>query len=294
MAPSNNLTARIEALLTARTERSVRVLQADAIGGGSINDAYRIGTNAGRYFLKVNSADRFPSMFEAEADGLRRLREAHAVRAPAVIAFGEEADEAFLLLEHIEDGARGRAFWERFGQALAALHRNTHSHFGLERDNYIGSLKQVNTPTADWAAFFIRHRLEPMVKMARDTKRTEAGMAFRFERLFGKLEWLFPKEPPALLHGDLWNGNFLSGPGGEPVLIDPAVYYGHREMDIAMTMLFGGFDAGFHTAYNAAWPMELGWEERVELCNLSPLLVHANLFGGGYPQKVEAVLRRHT
>ena len=117
-------------------------------------------------------------------------------------------------------------------------------------------------------------------------------MAFRFERLFHRLDHLFPSEAPALLHGDLWSGNLLGDAQGRPVLIDPAVYYGHREMDLAMTRLFGGFDPGFHTAYQAEWPLEAGWEERVDLCNLYPLLVHVNLFGGSYVAQVEAVLRR--
>ncbi|MFZ1692867.1 MAG: fructosamine kinase family protein, partial [Flavobacteriales bacterium] len=159
-------------------------------------------------------------------------------------------------------------------------------------DNYIGSLKQVNTPAADWPSFFIHQRLEPQLRMARDAKRVEAGMAFRFERLFAKLDQLITVEPPALLHGDLWSGNFICDANAQPVLIDPAVYYGHREMDIAMTKLFGGFDSGFYAAYNDAWPMERGWEERMDLCNLYPLLVHVNLFGGGYAAQVEAALRR--
>jgi protein-ribulosamine 3-kinase len=130
--------------------------------------------------------------------------------------------------------------------------------------------------------------------MARDNKRVEAGMAFRFERLFHRLDTLFPTEPPALLHGDLWSGNFLCDTQGRPVLIDPAVYYGHREMDLAMTRLFGGSDAALYAAYTDEWPLERGWEERVDLCNLYPLLVHVNLFGGSYITQVEAVLRRYV
>jgi fructosamine-3-kinase len=268
------------------------VEQAVPVGGGSINDAYRLDTAAGRFFVKVNSADRFPSMFEAEADGLRRLRDAKALRVPSVIATGEDHDDAYLLLEWIEEGAKTLAFWESFGRGLARLHAHTRERFGLDRDNYIGSLKQVNTPEPDWPGFFVHHRLEPQLKLARDRKRMEAGASFRFERLFAKLDRLFPKEAPALLHGDLWNGNFLCDTEGRPVLIDPAAYYGHREMDLAMTRLFGGLDPAAYDAYQAEWPLEAGWEERVDLCNLYPLLVHVNLFGGGYAAQVEAVLRR--
>ena len=262
------------------------------MGGGSINDAWRLETDAGRFFLKTNSADSFPSMFEAEADGLQRLREAGPLRVPEVIAHGEDHDDSFLLLEWVESGTRKPGFWAGFGRGLAQLHRHTQKHFGLERDNYIGSLVQRNTAASDWPSFFIHQRLEPQLKMARDRKRVEAGMAFRFERLFHQLDKLFPAEPPALLHGDLWTGNFLCDSNSRPVLIDPAVYYGHREMDMAMTRLFGGFDVDLYAAYHAEWPLEQRWEERVDLCNLYPLLVHVNLFGGGYVAQVEAVLKR--
>jgi protein-ribulosamine 3-kinase len=296
MSLSRTLTHRLAAHLTQHLGREVEVRHADPVGGGSINDAYGLDTSAGRWFVKVNAADRFPSMFAAEADGLRRLGATGGVRVPAVIATGEERadgrDESFILMEWVEQGLRTTTFWQAFGRALAALHRHTAPAFGLEVDNYIGSLPQVNTPEGDWHTFFIRHRLEPQLRMARDRKRVEAGMAFRFERLFHQLDRLFPAEPPALLHGDLWSGNHLCDAGGRPVLIDPAVYHGHREMDIAMTRLFGGFDPAFLTAYQEEWPLEAGWEERLDVCNLYPLLVHVNLFGGGYVAQVEAVLRR--
>ena len=269
------------------------------VGGGSINDAYRLDTNQGPFFVKINSADRFPSMFEAEADGLKRLRATNTIRVPMVIASGEDHDDSYLLLEHIEGGLKTPVFWEGFGRSLARLHGYTNSTFGLDRDNYIGSLKQVNTPHAKWDDFFIHCRLEPQVKMARDspgpgTGDIGMGDVLRFERLYAKLPSLFPDEPPALMHGDLWCGNFLCAASGKPVLIDPAVYFGHREMEIAMTKLFGGFEPGFYSAYIDERPMEPGWEERVDLCNLYPLLVHMNLFGGGYAQRVRQSLKRYV
>lgn len=278
--------------LSAHMGRQVDIEEAFSVGGGSINDAWRLETDAGRFFLKTNSADRFPSLFEAEADGLHRLHEAGPLKAPEVIAHGEDHDDSFLLLEWVEGGPCSATFWVDFGRGLAQLHRNSGPHFGLERDNYIGSLKQVNTSAADWPSFFIHQRLEPQLKLARDRRRVEAGMAFRFERLFHRLDTLFPAEPPALLHGDLWSGNLLCDNENRPVLIDPAVYYGHREMDLAMTRLFGGFDPELYTAYHAEWPLEQGWQERVDLCNLYPLMVHVNLFGGGYVAQVEGVLKR--
>lgn len=292
MPITGSLIELLAELLSVHCGQPVDIEEAFPVGGGSINDAWRLETDAGRFFLKTNSADRFPSMFEAEADGLRRLRDAGPLRVPEVIAHGEDHDDSFLLLEWIEGGVKGPGFWSDFGRCLAQLHRHTQERFGLERDNYIGSLVQRNTPENDWASFLIHQRLEPQLKLARDRKRVEAGMAFRFERLFHQLDELFPAEPPALLHGDLWSGNFLCDNKGRPVLIDPAVYYGPREMDLAMTRLFGGFDEALYTAYHAEWPLEHGWEERVDLWNLYPLLVHVNLFGGVYVAQVEAVLRR--
>lgn len=261
-------------------------------GGGSINDSYRLETDAGRFFVKMNAADRFPSLFEAEADGLRRLHEAEALQVPDVIDHGEIDGHGYLLLEWIESGLKEHGFWEELGRGLARLHRHSQAQFGLDRDNYIGSLKQANAPAADWPSFFIRQRLEPQLKLARDHQRLGDGATFRFERLFMQIDRLFPTEPPALLHGDLWSGNILCDARSQPVLLDPAVHYGHREMDLAMTRLFGGFEDPFYAAYHAEWPMAEGWEERVDLCNLYPLMVHVNLFGGAYTAQVESILKR--
>ncbi|MEZ4791106.1 MAG: fructosamine kinase family protein [Flavobacteriales bacterium] len=274
--------------------RPVDIEECVVVGGGSINDAYRLETNEGRYFVKVNQADRYPSFFAAEADGLGRIGATSTMRVPRVIAVGEDHDDSYLLLEWIASGPKTPAFWSDFGRSLAALHRHTAPAFGLERDNYIGTLVQRNTEHPGWTEFFVQCRLEPMVAKARDRKRLGGGDVLRFERLYAQLDALFPTEAPALLHGDLWNGNFMCGADAKPVLIDPAVYHGHREMDIAMSTLFGGFDPGFIAAYDDAWPLEQGWRERVDLCNLYPLLVHVNLFGGGYVQQVQAVLKRFT
>jgi len=294
MPLSGSLIERLCEHLSRHVGGPVDIEQAVPVGGGSINDTYRLHTTHGPWFVKVNSADRFPSMFEAEADGLRRLAATHTLRTPAVIAHGEDHDDSYLLLEHIPGGLRTPAFWTAFGTGLAHLHRHTAEHFGLERSNYIGSLVQRNTPADTWPGFFIHTRLEPLVKQARDRRRLEAGTALRFERLYARLENLFPPEPPALLHGDLWSGNFLCDTDGRPVLIDPAVYYGHREMDLAMARLFGGFERAFFEAYHAHHPLESGWAERVDLCTLYPLLVHTLLFGGTYAQQVAAGVRRYV
>jgi fructosamine-3-kinase len=292
MGLSSSLAVRLLADLRIKVSGTIVLREEQGVGGGSINDCYRLNTNEGPFFVKVNSADRFPSMFEAEVDGLRRLREAGSIRVPRVIAHGEVDGTAYLLMEHIDDGLKTEAFWRATGNALAALHAHTASHFGLERDNYIGSLPQKNAEHARWDEFFIHCRLEPQVKLARDHRHLGPGELLRFERLYGRLSSLFPEEAPALLHGDLWSGNLLCDAASRPVLIDPAVYHGHREMDIAMTKLFGGFAPAFYSAYHSERPLEKDWEERTDLCNLYPLLVHVNLFGGGYVDQVQVCLRR--
>ncbi|MBS1943580.1 MAG: fructosamine kinase family protein [Bacteroidetes bacterium] len=281
-------------VLTEKLHEPVQVRDARPVAGGSINDAFRLHTNAGEFFVKTNTADCYPSPFVSEERGLGILREAGALRVPEVLAQGEVDGTTFLLLEFIAQEEEDRDFQARFGRALARLHRSTNNSFGLGHDNYIGLLPQVNTPHKDWVEFLVQCRLEPLVKMARDNGRIHPGDTIRFERLYARLPALLPPEMPALLHGDLWKHNYLASANGEPVLIDPAVYYGHREMDLAMTKLFGGFDREFYEAYNNEEPLVPGWEERVELCNLYPLLVHLNLFGGSYADRVGSVLRKYV
>jgi len=288
------LVRHLEAVLTRERGRALTVQQALRVHGGSVNDAFRLDTEEGPFFLKINLADQFPSLFESEAHGLALLRQAGELRVPELIAHGEFEDTTFLLLEFVAPTEEDPGFQARFGRALARLHRHAQATFGLDRDNHIGLLPQVNTPHREWTEFLIQCRFGPLVKMARDNKRIHAGDVLRFERLYGKLPALIPAEPPALLHGDLWKNNYLAGAGGEAVLIDPAVYFGHREMDIAMTRLFGGFDRDFYAAYQEEEPLEPGWEERMDLCNLYPLLVHLNLFGGSYADRVSAVLRTYV
>ena len=179
-----------------------------------------------------------------------------------------------------------------FGKQLAQLHQNTNTSFGLEESNYIGSLLQQNNLHNNWIDFFINERLKPQIKLARDNGKIDLSTITKFERLYTKLDEIFPEEPPALLHGDLWSGNFMVDEKGGPVIIDPAVYFGHREMDIAMTKLFGGFNQQLYQSYNEHFPLEKGWEQRVDICNLYPLMVHVNLFGGGYLEQVKSILNK--
>ena len=252
------------------------------VHGGDINEAYCIQTTTGKYFLKVNDELLYPAMFEKEADGLTALHNNSNFLIPKVIKTGCAAGKQFILMEWIEEGVHGKTFWENFGRDLAHLHRQSQTTFGWHTDNYIGSLPQVNTQYNSWHEFYSSCRILPMTKRLFQLKRFNSNDVKAAESLCNKLENLFPNEQPSLLHGDLWNGNFMFSSIGKAAIFDPAVYCGHREMDIGMTLLFGGFDKVFYKAYHEAYPLETRWQQRLQLTQLYPLLVHAILFGGTY------------
>jgi protein-ribulosamine 3-kinase len=283
---------RVSSMLTAILEKPVRYLSATAMGGGSINEACSISTSAGNYFLKYNFKARYPRMFAREAQGLETLRGSGTLAIPGVLGHAEAGQYAFLLLELIIPGSKSPHFWDDFAQGLAALHRHTADHFGLDHDNYMGSLSQRNRFHSDWYRFFVEERLEPQIKSGLDSGAIPPEMVRHFERLYTALPGIVPPEPPSLIHGDLWSGNFIINQSGKACLIDPAVSFGHRESDIAMTKLFGGFPSEFYAAYNHSFPLTRGWENRIDLLNLYPLLIHVNLFGGGYLGQVMRTLAR--
>jgi len=262
------------------------------VQGGSINSAFRIEKEKENYFLKTNDAKLFPGMFEAETKGLRLLRKAFEQGVPEVTETGIAGEEQYLLMEYIPSAAPGIAACYNFGRALAKMHRNTTDYFGLDHDNYIGSLPQRNKTHHKWTDFFISERISPLIKTAIDSGAMMPDLTGGFNKLFSRIDELFPAEPPALLHGDLWSGNYKFGKGGEAWIFDPAVYFGHRETDIAMTKLFGGFAADFYSGYDEEYPLEKGWEKRMDIFNLYPLLVHVNLFGGHYIYDVERIVKR--
>ena len=272
------------------------VKSAAALSGGDINDAYRVTLADGRVvFVKAN--DRADvRMFPAEARGLSWLAEPRALRIPRVLAVSrEDAPHPFLVLEYLEPAPRVRDFDERLGRGLAALHRSGPAAFGLDFDNFIGRLPQSNRAHATWAEFYRDERLVPQLELARNARRATARMERGFEALFAKLaELVAPEEPPARLHGDLWGGNLHVDDRGEPALIDPAPYGGHREVDLAMMRLFGGFGSRTFAAYDEAYPLAEGHEERVPLYQLYFLMVHVNLFGGSYGASVESALARYV
>jgi protein-ribulosamine 3-kinase len=282
------------AILSTYFNRFVKIKSEHPVSGGDINEAVKISTSEGDYFIKWNNLQEFPKMFEYEASGLKLLKKTNTFYIPEIIGSSEINNYSFLLLEFINQKHRKLNFWQDFGLKLSQLHKNTSDFWGLDNNNYIGSLKQNNSKHQNWNQFFIEERIEPMIKLARDSNKIKREISYLFDLFFNKTDEIFPIEQPALLHGDLWSGNFITANDGYASLIDPAVYYGHREMDIAMTKLFGGFDPIFFHTYNEAFPMETGWQNRLDFYNLYPLMVHVNLFGGSYLNSVENILRRIT
>lgn len=229
-------------------------------------------------------------MFMRESEGLAAIGATQTIAVPRVVLQGNYDDESYLILEWIETTRTTPQASRLLGKQLAAMHRHTHKQFGFDADNYMGSLVQSNRRLGTWATFFIDQRLQPMVKTAVDRHLLTLQDVARFEQLYLNLGNFFNEEPPALIHGDLWGGNYLIGAGGKPYLIDPAVSYGHREFDIAMTTLFGGFGREFYEVYTEHFPLAEGWQQRIALWNLYPLLLHLNLFGSGYLGQVRESL----
>jgi protein-ribulosamine 3-kinase len=254
-------------------------------GGGCINHGGRLSTKAGDFFLKWNDASPFPGMFEAEANGLHLLKETDVIDVPEVLSHGKVEEFQFLVLEFVESKSKLESYWEILGEQMASLHGITNETFGLDHDNFIGSLPQMNSPKADWIDFFMERRLEPQLKLAINDGKISNTIAKQFDTLYDKLPALFPREKPALLHGDLWSGNLITNDDGKPCLVDPAVYFGNREIELAFTELFDGFSNRFYEAYNANFKLEHDYKARKALYQLYPLLVHVNLFDADTPRK---------
>jgi fructosamine-3-kinase len=226
-------------------------------------------------------------MFACEARGLAWLAEPGAIRVPGVLGHGER----FLVLEWLEPGPRRRDFDEALGRGLAGLHRAGAPGFGLDHDNFIATLPQDNTPAGDWSIFWIERRLRPTAQRAIERGAGARRWLAALDRLAGLMPALAGDlEPPARLHGDLWSGNVHADVNGHPAVIDPAVYGGHREVDLAMLALFGTVSPRLLAAYQEIWPLSAGWRDRARIWQLYPLLVHTVLFGGGYAGSVQRIL----
>ena len=256
--------------------------------GSSFGGTWRLELVRERYFVKTLSASHLP-MLEAEADGLRELARAAALRVPAPHACAVAGDRAFLVLEWMDlaDGGRDAVL----ATALAQLHRTTAEAYGWHRANTIGTTPQDNAWTGDWATFFRDRRIAPQLARA---IRKGGRLQRDGERLLAAIPQLLAGHAPAasLLHGDLWSGNAARLASGEPAIFDPAVYFGDRETDVAMTELFGGFDPAFYAAYREVWPIDPGYPVRRTLYNLYHVLNHFNLFGGGYGERAQAMIKQ--
>ncbi|MHB8492930.1 MAG: fructosamine kinase family protein [Solirubrobacteraceae bacterium] len=268
------------------------VSEAARLGGGDINEAWRVRLRDGRPAFVKTRVDARPGEYAAEARGLRWLGEADALPVPAVI----EVSEDFLVLQWIEQGQLGAAGEDALGRGLARLHSSGAPHFGDAHGAAgFGSLCLANEPLERWADFYAQRRVAPLTRIARQRGAITQAAVGALGRLCERMGDLAgPAEPPARLHGDLWWGNVLSDDDGAPWLIDPSAHGGHREVDLAMLRLFGGPRARVFDAYADVSPLAAGWEDRVELWQLAPLLVHAALFGGTYGAAVERVARRYA
>jgi len=287
-----SLIQQIEKHIHKATGNVVKHIQSRPLSGGCINNGFEFAADKGVYFVKTNSSTRYPGMFQAEAAGLEILAETNCIRIPRVISFGEFEETAFLVLEFILPAPQHRNYWRFFGEQLAVLHQYSNTHFGLDHDNFIGSIPQSNTQTENLCDFYVTQRFEPLLKKSLESGLADKELARLADRLFSRLDRLIPPEKPALLHGDLWSGNVMTGSGGEPCLIDPAVYYGHRETDLAFSTLFGAFPDEFYQAYNEIFPLQKNWLERIDLFNIYPLFVHLLLFGTSYyPQLKSAIVK---
>ena len=283
---------------------NLRIVSKRPIHGGDINESYCLSLSDGSaVFMKCNSLKNL-SFFEAEAKGLEALRKADAIGVPEVLAIGTDKKQgmSFLLMEYLEHGAKLTRYWEMFGRELAMLHRadcaefakaNQGRPFGFTHDNYIGASPQINTPKENWITFFRECRLQPQINMAE--RYFDSKMRKQCSKLLDHLDsYLTEPAFPSLIHGDLWSGNAVCGPNGKAWILDPAVYVGHYEAELAMTELFGGNPDSFYQAYNEVTPIDSGYRDRRDLYNLYHMLNHLNLFGATYLGSVQRILNRYA
>ena len=285
--------SKIEQNISASIGKSFQLKKQSGIAGGDINQAYRISgiidddDVVTSFFIKLNQKSLL-DMFVAEAAGLQEIERAQAILVPKVICSGVEENQSYLVLENLSFAGGHSHSAEQLGRQLAAMHKQTAPQFGWSRDNTIGSIKQINNWTGNWVDFWCDHRLGFQLNLAKQNG-VGRSLYIKGEKLISEVENFFIDYQPeaSLLHGDLWSGNYAYLKSGDPVIFDPAVYYGDREADIAMTELFGGFPAEFYTAYNEVWSLDKGYKQRKMLYNLYHILNHYNLFGGGYAMQAE-------
>jgi len=274
--------------IAATTGKQADLVSQGAVGGGCITKAMRVQYGEDAYFVKLTTARKL-AMFEAEALGLQELAGSSTLRIPEPVCWGDDGESAYLVMEYLELGGQGDS--AELGERLAAMHRMTRKQFGWVRDNTIGATLQVNTCHHDWVTFWREHRLQFQLELA--ARHGHGGrLQSQGEQLLEVFPCMFDSYSPqaSLLHGDLWSGNYAFTREGAPAIYDPAVYYGDREADLAMTELFGGFGGDFYAAYDNAWPRDSGYRSRKTLYNLYHILNHLNMFGGGYLSQAQGMM----
>lgn len=271
-----------------RAAFSVDVRSIQAVSGGDIAKAFRIGTPEGPLFAKIMSGSQGAAVLASEARNLKAIRDNGALRTPEIYGLEKLSEGSCLLMAYVAPGEQTRPAMEALGRGLAYMHKTTHAHFGWEADNFIGPLPQQNHLSDDWAAFYTEQRLLPLFGMAAEKGLLNGSRIPSEARVEQRIRDGIPKVAPCLLHGDLWGGNYLISEDETPFLIDPASYFGHHEVDLAITRLFGGFSEAFYAAYREILPDSPGWQKRVKLYQLYYLLVHLVLFGSSYAPAVRS------
>jgi len=280
--------AVLEAINPLLTSSDDKITQCTRMSGGSICQAFKVETGLGQTFFVKTLGNASENFFIREAEGLHTLSQSNQVKTPPVLV----ANTAVLIMTYVETSTPNKTFWKRAGEQLANLHKSPQSYFGFEHDNFCGSTPQPNSITDNAFDFFRQSRLLHQVSLTNSQRLLSPADRRKIDQLCYKLVDLIPDEAPSLLHGDLWSGNLICDHDDQPWFIDPATYYSWREIDIAMTTLFGGFGPGFYEAYHYHYPLEPGWKERMEIYNLYPLLNHLNLFGSQYLAPIRSTLNR--
>lgn len=283
--------------IQSRIERELDclVISFERVSGGDINEAFHIHTNTGAdFFVKSNAYPSGHKMLETEEIALRYINATNTIRVPKPVSAGSEGNTNFLILEFITEGQRTEAFWDHFAHSLAELHRCSQAEFGFHSSNYIATIPQKNLSKWEWKDFYLDCRLIPLAELCNERGLLSTKDRRRVESLRYVVQDVCPEEKAALIHGDLWGGNFLCDIRGTAILIDPSISYSHREMDLGMSRLFGGFSQRFYDAYTEVFPLERGFEERSDLYQLYYLLVHLLLFGTSYHTRVHNILNRYT
>ena len=263
----------------------------NSIGGGYVNNTYKISTKKNSYFVKTNTTKVFKNGFKEEVLGLKFMG-SQVTLIPEIISQGKYKQSIYLVLEWVETGSQTSSFWKNLAYQLTELHKNEGNRFGLEHNNFMGELSQKNTFSDSFSDFFIENRLIPQIELAYNSGLLQREHIYQFEKLYKTLVNIFPIEKPCKIHGDLWSGNFICNSEEKGVFIDPAVYFGNREVDLAMSLLFGGFSQVFYSYYQEIYPLKKNFLKRKDIYNLYPLLIHLNMFGHSYLKSIEAIISK--